>query len=99
MMENCGKSAFFKKLWFYVIFDYVIHYGRAEIVIVFFSRYLQQEQEEHANKPLSDTNEDEEKPKNLSIAQIIYAENRVTTFLFIAAWQKKVTVGSHKMAT
>ena len=35
------------------------------------------EQEEHANKPLSDTNEDEEKPKNQSIAQIIYAENRV----------------------
>merc|ERR1719189_2991891 len=35
-----------------------------------------QEQEEHANKPLSDSNEDEEKPKNQSIAQIIYAENR-----------------------
>ena len=37
-----------------------------------------QEQEEHANKPLSDSNEDEEKPKNQSIAQIIYAENRVS---------------------
>ena len=39
-----------------------------------------QEQEEHANKPLSDTNEDsveEKQPKNQSIAQIIYAENRV----------------------
>merc|ERR1712203_762620 len=37
-----------------------------------------QEQEEHANKPLSDSNEDtvEEKPKNQSIAQVIYAENR-----------------------
>ena len=38
-----------------------------------------QEQEEHANKPLSDTNEDsveEKQPKNQSIAQIIYAENR-----------------------
>ena len=37
-----------------------------------------QEQEEHANKPLSDKDEDnvEEKPKNQSIAQIIYAENR-----------------------
>merc|ERR1712083_870599 len=41
-----------------------------------------QEQEEHANKPLSDSNEDtvEEKPKNQSIAQVIYAENRVRTF-------------------
>ena len=44
---------------------------------IFFN--FQQEQEEHANKPLSDSNEDsvEEKPKNQSIAQIIYAENRV----------------------
>jgi hypothetical protein len=39
-----------------------------------------QEQEEHANKPLSDSHDEdsvvEEKPKNQSIAQVIYAENR-----------------------
>ena len=50
-----------------------------------------QEQEEHANKPLSDTNEDEEKPKNQSIAQIIYAENRVRIRIFSAC-----TVNSDK---
>ena len=45
---------------------------------------LQQEQEEHANKPLSDSHDEdsvvEEKPKNQSIAQVIYAENRVRIF-------------------
>ena len=46
----------------------------------FLFSHLQQEQEEHANKPLSDSNEEmvEEKPKNQSIAQIIYNENRVS---------------------
>lgn len=53
-------------------------------------RKKHQEQEEHANKPLSDTNEEEEKPKNLSIAQVIYSENRVRKFkrfLLIDFWQ------------
>lgn len=39
-----------------------------------------QEQEEHAKKPLSEDegrcSEEDEKPKNQSIAQIIYAQNR-----------------------
>ena len=48
---------------------------------LFFVLHLQQEQEEHANKPMSDSNEEvEEKPKNQSIAQIIYNENRVSLF-------------------
>ena len=34
------------------------------------------EQEETAKQPMSDSNEEEEKPKNQSIAQVIYAENR-----------------------
>ena len=37
----------------------------------------QQELEENAQKGLSDVNEEEEKPRNQSIAQVIYAENRV----------------------
>ena len=38
------------------------------------------EQEETAKQPMSDSNEEEEKPKNQSIAQVIYAENRVSFF-------------------
>ena len=53
--------------------------------------HLQQEQEEHANKPMSDSNEEvEEKPKNQSIAQIIYNENRVSLF------SRKTKTSSHR---
>ena len=38
---------------------------------------LQQELEDTTSKPLSDTNDEEEKPRNQSIAQIVYADNRV----------------------
>ena len=58
-------------------------YNLLLINFTFFSP-LQQEQEEHANKPLSDSHDEdsvvEEKPKNQSIAQVIYAENRVRIF-------------------
>ena len=37
----------------------------------------QQELEDAANKPLSDSNDEIERPKNQSVAQVIYAENRV----------------------
>ena len=40
--------------------------------------HLQQELEDTTSKPLSDTNDEEEKPRNQSIAQIVYAENRVS---------------------
>lgn len=44
-----------------------------------------QEQEEHAKKPLSEDegrfSEEDDKPKNQSIAQIIYAQNRVSLWL------------------
>ena len=39
---------------------------------------LQQELEDTTSKPLSDTNDEEEKPRNQSIAQIVYADNRVS---------------------
>ena len=39
---------------------------------------LQQELEDTTSKPLSDTNDEEEKPRNQSIAQVVYAENRVS---------------------
>jgi len=38
----------------------------------------QQELEDAANKPLSDSNDEIERPKNQSVAQVIYAENRVS---------------------
>ena len=38
---------------------------------------MQQELEDTTSKPLSDTNDEEEKPRNQSIAQIVYADNRV----------------------
>ena len=41
---------------------------------------LQQELEDTTSKPLSDTNDEEEKPRNQSIAQIVYADNRVRIF-------------------
>jgi hypothetical protein len=41
--------------------------------------HLQQELEDTTSKPLSDTNDEEEKPRNQSIAQIVYAENRVSS--------------------
>ena len=45
--------------------------------MVFYFYYLQQELEDTTSKPLSDTNDEEEKPRNQSIAQIVYADNRV----------------------
>merc|ERR1712113_266190 len=42
-------------------------------------RKKQQELEDTTSKPLSDTNDEEEKPRNQSIAQIVYADNRVNT--------------------
>merc|ERR1712203_243370 len=36
----------------------------------------QQELEDTTSKPLPDTNDEEEKPRNQSIAQIVYADNR-----------------------
>ena len=58
---------------------------------IIFISHLQQEQEEHANKPMSDSNEEvEEKPKNQSIAQIIYNENRVSLF------SRKTKTSSHR---
>ena len=60
-------------------------------LLVIFILHLQQEQEEHANKPMSDSNEEvEEKPKNQSIAQIIYNENRVSLF------SRKTKTSSHR---
>lgn len=38
----------------------------------------QQELEDAANKPLSDSSDELERPKNQSVAQVIYAENRVS---------------------
>ena len=44
---------------------------------------LQQELEDTTSKPLSDTNDEEEKPRNQSIAQIVYADNRVSYIIVI----------------
>ena len=60
---------------------------------------MQQEQEEHANKPLSDSHDEdsvvEEKPKNQSIAQVIYAENRVRIFQKLTIFKvEKIFKGS-----
>ena len=38
----------------------------------------QQELEDAANKPMSDSSDELERPKNQSVAQVIYAENRVS---------------------
>ena len=42
----------------------------------------QQELEDATNKPLSDSNDEIERPKNQSVAQVIYADNRVRIFHF-----------------
>ena len=44
---------------------------------------MQQELEDTTSKPLSDTNDEEEKPRNQSIAQIVYADNRVSHIIVI----------------
>ena len=49
--------------------------------------------EDAANKPLSDTNDEEEKPKNQSIAQIIYAENRKKAKLSHSMLEKYAPIG------
>ena len=58
------------------------------------SQHLQQELEDTTSKPLSDTNDEEEKPRNQSIAQIVYADNRVriqiSIFIFYNTVSKNV---------
>ena len=61
-------------LYIAIYFWFLGHY-----IIIYNYYAFQREQEETAKQPMSDSNEEvDEKPKNQSIAQVIYAENRVS---------------------
>jgi predicted nucleic acid-binding Zn-ribbon protein len=53
----------------------------------------QQELEDATNKPLSDSNEEIERPKNQSVAQVIYAENRVSFYNIYKVSKKHFEIG------
>ena len=63
-------------VYFYIIV--IVRYCDVSGIYVIECLHLQQELEDTTSKPLSDTNDEEEKPRNQSIAQIVYAENRVS---------------------
>ena len=56
----------------------------------------QQELEDAANKPMSDSSDELERPKNQSVAQVIYAENRVSgSSVTRLALGQKFSLSSH----